>query len=465
MTTIFDNSQSIGSNSVTQEITEEHKKPVVFKKVNNTARKIEKSLNLQKSNSKPKVLNENYSSPYNDNSQTNIYSNPNVSYVPPDNGNAYPYYPYIPGNFSITGEHNPGQIDHPLTSNVFYNLHLLHLEDTFRTLNPTYYGPIMYGPNHQSMQSLSTPSNAINNGPCMQYMREEVDRLVNDMQNSSLNEGSNASAEIPNASHVNMNNMQSTNQSKQGSRNLSGKDSSHPIQQKGKQTGTIKGNKIRNRQQNARGSSHMQYSGHQYGATMPSGSVNPYNARRHDVHMLQPQQHHWDPMSHQIAPSVVAGPTNGYAPSQYTTSNQIIPYHELPPHYTNESNSGNPSYYLGNGSYIPVSYLPPQHVDATENGAVPPSYPQHFYSTTEAYPPGHSSINGQPMIYSQPVMYPQSVQYHAVPSPSQHMQEQWNPTLGPQPSYVTQCIAPNPGLAPIIEPSPNGQCTVPKGSL
>ncbi|XP_018300917.1 putative uncharacterized protein DDB_G0286901 isoform X1 [Mycetomoellerius zeteki] len=464
MTTTFDNSQSIGSNNIMQEITEERKKPhTVFRRVNNTARKTEKSNNLPKSSSKPKVLNENYCSPYNDNSQTNIYGNPNVSYVPPDNGNTYPYYPYMPGNFSITGEQNPSQIDHSLSSNVFYNLHLLHLEDTFRTLNPTYYGPIMYGPNHQGIPSMGTPSNAINSGPYMQYMREEVDRLVNDMQNSSLNEGSNASVEILNASHVNMNSQQSTNQSKQGPRNSSGKDSSHHIQQKGKQTGTVnKANKIRNRQQNARGSSHMQYSGPQYGATIPNGSVNPYNARRHDVHMLQPQ-HHWDPMSHQITP-MVAGPTNGYAPPQYTTSNQIIPYHELPPHYTNESNSGN-SYYLGNGSYIPVPYLPPQHVDATENGAVPPSYPQHFYSTTETYPSGHSSMNGQPMMYSQPVMYPQSVQYHAVPSPTQHMQEQWNPTLGPQPSYVAQCIASNPGPAPIIESSPNGQCTVPKGSL
>jgi len=68
MITIFDNSQSTESNSVTQEITDEHKKPhAVFKRVNNTARKIEKSLNLQKSSSKPKVLNENYSSPYNGN--------------------------------------------------------------------------------------------------------------------------------------------------------------------------------------------------------------------------------------------------------------------------------------------------------------------------------------------------------------------------------------------------------------
>ncbi|XP_018402506.1 PREDICTED: uncharacterized protein LOC108779572 isoform X2 [Cyphomyrmex costatus] len=465
VTTTFDNSQSTVSNSVTQEMTEEYKKShTVFKRVNNTVRKIDKSNNLQKS-SKPKVLNENYYSSYNDNSQqTNIYDNPNISYVPLNNGNAYPCYPYVPGNFSITGEHNPSQIDHSLTSNVFYNLHLLHLEDTFRTVNPTYYGPIMYGSNHQGMQSLGASSNAVNSGPYMQYMQEEVDRLVNDMQNCSLNDRPNISAEIPNTSHVNTNCVQSINQAKQGPRNSSGKDS-HYIQQKGKQTGTVKGNKIRNRQQNARGSAHMQYSGHQYGVTIPSGSVNPYNAQRHDMHIshMQSQQHHWDPMSHQIAP-MVAGPTNGYAP-QYTASNQIIPYHELPSHYTGESNSGNPSYYLGNGNYLPVSYLPPQHVDASENGAVPPSYPQHFYSTTEAYPPGHSSINGQPIIYSQPMMYPQSVQYHAVPSPSQHMQEQWNPTLGPQSSYVAPCIAPNPSPAPIVESSPNGQCTVPKGSL
>lgn len=195
---------------------------------------------------------------------------------------------------------------------------------------------------------------------------------------------------------------------------------------------------------------------------MPNGSVNPYDARRHDMHMLQSQQqqHHWDPMSHQIAP-IVAGPSNGYAPPQYTTSSPIFPYHELP-HYTNEGNPGNPPYYLGNGNYIPVPYLSPQHVDAAENGTVSPSYPQHFYSTTEAYPPGHSSTNGQPMMYSQPMMYPQSMQYHAMP-PSPHMQEQWNPTLGPQASYVPQCVAPTP--APIVEPSPNGQCTIPKGPL
>lgn len=44
-----------------------------------------------------------------DNLQVNMYGNPNVSYVAPDN-NAYSYYPYMPGNFPITGE-NPNQID------------------------------------------------------------------------------------------------------------------------------------------------------------------------------------------------------------------------------------------------------------------------------------------------------------------------------------------------------------------
>lgn len=179
--------------------------------------------------------------------------------------------------------------------------------------------------------------------------------------------------------------------------------------------------------------------------------------------MLQSQQHHWDPMSHQMAP-MIAGPANSFAPPQYTTSNPIFPYHELPPHYANEGNSGNPSYYLGNGSYISVPYLSPQHVDATENGAASLSYP-HFYSTTEAYSPGHSPTNGQPLMYSQPMMYPQSMQYHAIPPPSPHMQEQWSPTLGPQPSYIPQCVAPPPGPAPILESSLNGQCTIPKGSL
>lgn len=45
-----------------------------------------------------------------------MYGNPNVSYVVPDTGNTYPYYPYVPGNFSITGEHNPNQIDR-----MYYN--------------------------------------------------------------------------------------------------------------------------------------------------------------------------------------------------------------------------------------------------------------------------------------------------------------------------------------------------------
>jgi len=77
-------------------------------------------------------------------------------------------------------------------------------------------------------------------------MQEEVDRLVNDMQNCSLtyNEEASANAEIPNTLHLNMNSVQDAKQSKQGSKNLNGKDSSYQIQQKGKQIGTVKGNKI-----------------------------------------------------------------------------------------------------------------------------------------------------------------------------------------------------------------------------
>lgn len=192
--------------------------------------------------------------------------------------------------------------------------------------------------------------------------------------------------------------------------------------------------------------------------------MNPYDMRRHDVHMLQSQQHHWDPMSHQITP-MVTGLSNGYAPPQYTTSNPIFSYHELPPHFTNEVNSGNPPYYFGNSNYIP--YLSPQHVDVAENGATSPSYPQHFYSTTEAYPLGHSPTNGQSFMYSQPMIYPQSMQYHAVSSSSPHMQEQWSPTLGlPQLPYIPQCVAPLSGPSvPIVESSSNRQCTVSKGSL
>ncbi|XP_024869249.1 uncharacterized protein LOC112452984 isoform X2 [Temnothorax curvispinosus] len=471
MTTTFENSQCTVSSNVTQEIMEERKKPdTVFRRVNNTTRnKTEKSNNfgnsLQNSRSKSKVLNENYCSPYNvaGNSQINMCSNPNVSYVAPDNSNAYPYYPYMPGNFSITGEHNPNQIDY--SSNLFYNLHLLHLEDTFRTLNPTYYGPIMYGPS-QGIQSIGAQSNTH-----VPYMQEEIDRLVNDMQNCSLtyNEGPSANAETPKVLHLNS--VQNAKQSKQGPKNLNGKDSTYQIQQKGKQTGTVKVNKMRNRQHNPRAAAYLQYPGQQqYGA--PNGSVNSYDARRHDVHMQQSQlqqqqqqqqQHHWDPMSHQIAP-MVASAANGYAPSQYTTSSPIYQYHEIPPHYANEGNSGGPPYYLGNGSYVPVPYLSSQHADAVETGAAPPSYPQHYYSTTEAYPSGHSPTNSQSLMYSQPMMYPQSMQYHAVPPPSPHMQEQWSPTLGPQ-SYIPQCVVPPAGPAPIVEPSPNGQCTIPKGSL
>ncbi|XP_028048898.1 uncharacterized protein LOC105834586 isoform X2 [Monomorium pharaonis] len=456
----FDNhshSQSTVSSNVMHEITECKKPDVVFKRANNTTRNKTaiKSGNFghspQKSSSKPKVLNENYFLPYNGNSQANMCGNPNVSYVVPEN--IYSCYSYVPGNFP--GEHNPNQ-DHSFTSNAFYNL---HLEDTFHGLNPTYYGPVVYGPSHQAMQSLGAPSNA--HTPCMQ---EEIDRLVNDMQKCSLtcNEGATVNAEIPNALHINMNSMQNANQSKQG-KNLNGKDSTYQVPQKGKQTATIKGNKIRNRQQNGCGPAYMQYSAHEYGAMISNGSVNPYDPRRHDMHMLQLQQHHGDPMSLQLTP-VIAGPANGYALPQYITPNPIFPYHELPPQYTNEGSSGTPLYYFGNGSYMSTPCLSPQHVEtATENGAVAPSYPQHFYSATEAYPSNHSLTNCQPMIYSQPMMYPQSMQYHAVTPPSSHVQEQWSPTLGSQPSYVSQCIAPTPGS--IVEPSPNGQCTIPKGSL
>ncbi|XP_011871005.1 PREDICTED: uncharacterized protein LOC105563739 isoform X2 [Vollenhovia emeryi] len=460
-TATLDNSQSVVSSNVTQEIAERRKKPdAVFKRVNNTARyKTDKYNNfgnsLQNSSLKLKVLSETYCSPYNGNARINMCNNPNVSYVAPDN-NMYPYYPYMPGNFSINGEHNANQIDHPFASNLFYNLHL-RLEDSFHTLNPTYYGPMIYGPSHQGVQSLAAPSNAP--VPCTQ---EDVDRLVNDMQNCSLacNEGADVSAEISNASHLNTNNVRNARQPKQGPKNLNGNDS-YQTQPKGRQTGTVKGNKIRSRQQNPRGATYMQYPSVQYGA--PNGPINPYDMQRHDVHVPQSQQqHHWDPMSHQIAP-VGAGLANGYAPAQYT--GPIFPYHELPPYYANEGNSGSPPYYVGSNSYVPVPYLSPQNVDATEIAAAPPPYPQHFFSTNEAYPPGHSPTNVQPLMYSQPIMYPQSMQYHAVPPPSPLIQEQWNPTLGLQPPYVPQCVAPPPGPAPIAEPALNGQCTVPKGLL
>lgn len=72
ITTKLDNSQSTVSSNVAHEIVEERKKrDVVFRRVNNTARKTEKSNNLgnsfQNSSSKPKVSNESYCSPYNSN--------------------------------------------------------------------------------------------------------------------------------------------------------------------------------------------------------------------------------------------------------------------------------------------------------------------------------------------------------------------------------------------------------------
>lgn len=206
-----------------------------------------------------------------------------------------------------------------------------------------------------------------------------------------------------------------------------------------------------------------QHSGQQYGAFNASAH-NTYDARRNDPHVVQ-HGRSWDPMLHQVAPST----PNAYASPQYAPPPGVfsspMPYHEVPSHYTtNDSILGNPSPYYppGTGSYVPVpSYLPPQHVDAAENATVP-SYPQHLYSSAEGpYQPSHPPTAGQPMLYSQPVMYPQPMQYHALLPP--HLQEQWNPMLGPQP-YV-QCAAPAPPQAQIVEPSSNGQCTTPKGSL
>lgn len=73
------------------------------------------------------------------------------------------------------------------------------------------------------------------------YKQEEAD-LVNDMQNCSLTYNEEASAESPNSLHLNTNSVQNVKQLKQGPKNSSGKDSSYQIQQKGKQTGTVKGN-------------------------------------------------------------------------------------------------------------------------------------------------------------------------------------------------------------------------------
>jgi len=58
------------------------------------------------------------------NSRINMCGNPNISYVTPDNSNAYPYYPYIPGNFSITGEpNNSNQIDRMFNVTLYIHIH------------------------------------------------------------------------------------------------------------------------------------------------------------------------------------------------------------------------------------------------------------------------------------------------------------------------------------------------------
>lgn len=465
LSTMVTHSQSTLPNSASHKVEEEPKK-AVFRKMNFTPRnKAERSnsRNDLQNSSKLKALDENYSSPYNSNQQINMSGSPNISYVVAENGSTYPVYSYVqPGNY---GEHN--QVDHTFANNFFYNLHLLHLEDNFRTVNPPYYGPMIYGSSHSVQPSGNV--HAMNNMPCMQ---DEMEHFVNGMQNCSLtySEGTGISDETSNTSHWNMNGAQNTGQPKQGSRSLSGKDSSYQIVQKGKQTGTAKGtgNRARNRQYN-RGSMYstqqqqQQHSGQHYGGT----SMHTYDTRRNDSHVVQ-QNRSWDPILHQVAPNT----TNTYASPQYAPPPGVfsppIPYHELSSHYpTNDGILGNPSPYYppGNGGFVSVPpYLPPQHVDAAENTTVS-SYPQRLYSPTESlYPQTHPQTAGQPMLYSQPMMYPQPMQYHALLPPP--VQEQWNPMLGSQP-YV-QCAAssaPIPPQGQIAEPSSNGQCTTtPKGS-
>lgn len=124
----------------------------------------------------------------------------------------------------------------------------------------------MYGPSHQGIQSSDASNIRMNNNLYhtikihkrlimkfvlinflidASYKQEEPD-FVNDMQNYSLTYNEGASAESPTSLHLNTNSTQNIKQSKQGPKNSSGKDSSYQIQQKGKQTGTVKGsnNKI-----------------------------------------------------------------------------------------------------------------------------------------------------------------------------------------------------------------------------
>lgn len=117
----------------------------------------------------------------------------------------------------------------------------------------------MYEPSHQEIQPTDTSNTRMNNNlsynknPCKrsimksilinllidaQYKQEEIN-FVNDMQNCSLTCNEGANVESPNSLHLNANSVQK--QSKQGPKNSNGKDSSHQIQQKGKQTGTVKG--------------------------------------------------------------------------------------------------------------------------------------------------------------------------------------------------------------------------------
>lgn len=74
-------------------------------------------------------------------------------------------------------------------------------------------------------------------------MQEEADCIVNGMQNCLLtcNEGLNVEMP-PNTLYPNSNSVPNARLLKQGLKNLNGKDSSYQALQKGKQTGTVKGN-------------------------------------------------------------------------------------------------------------------------------------------------------------------------------------------------------------------------------
>lgn len=75
-------------------------------------------------------------------------------------------------------------------------------------------------------------------------MPEEMEHLANGMQNCSLtySEGPAINDDIPNTSHRSISGAQNVRQPKQELKSLNGKDPLYQVGQKGKQTGTAKGN-------------------------------------------------------------------------------------------------------------------------------------------------------------------------------------------------------------------------------